>query len=178
MKNITNELVQKGLLDKFIKKDSKKPWNIFKKEEKRPEGDSEKKQDKPMILVIYGGSSEGGEASRKRKHWATFLFVGSVQAETVEKKQRRESLYFTDNDLPRGKIDFDSLVIIMDMEGTNVECIIVHTGNNVNILYKEVFDKLDIDKLRLMPTQMPRSGFTGDQVEAEDMVELDVELRM
>lgn len=33
------KLVQKGLLDKFIKKDGKKPWNIFKK-------DNNKKDDK------------------------------------------------------------------------------------------------------------------------------------
>lgn len=54
LKNIINELVQKGLVDKFIKKDIKKPWNIFKKdnkkEEKMPEGDYRKKQDKLRIL--------------------------------------------------------------------------------------------------------------------------------
>lgn len=37
----------------------------WKKEDKKPdEGSSQKKVEKPHILVIYGGPSEGGESSR------------------------------------------------------------------------------------------------------------------
>lgn len=82
LKNVIDELMRKGLLDRFMKKD-KKSWSIFRKNEKKrdkgPEENNEKK-DKPRISVIYGGSSEGGSSSRQNKHWATVSFVGAVQA--------------------------------------------------------------------------------------------------
>lgn len=64
----------------------------------------------------------------------------------------------------------------MDMEGTYVECVLFGIGSNVNILYKDVFDMLGIDKARMKPTRMSLSGFTGDKVEVEGTIELHVEL--
>lgn len=59
MKNVIKELVRKGTLDKFIKKDRKKLWNIFNKDnknDKKPNNNNpEKKPEKPRILIIYGG---------------------------------------------------------------------------------------------------------------------------
>lgn len=52
LKNVIEELVQKVLLDKFIKKDSSK------KDYKKLKGSPDKKQKTPRILVIYGGSIE------------------------------------------------------------------------------------------------------------------------
>lgn len=97
------------------------------------------------------------------KSWAKVPFVSSVRTEPVEKKQRRELLYFTDDDLPRGEGHSVSLVIEMDIEGTNVKRVLVDTSSNVNILYKEVFDKLGIDKMRLKLARMPFASFRGVQ---------------
>lgn len=169
LKNVIDEMVRNGLLDKFVKKE-KKSCNVFRKDEKKedrkPEVDARKKQDKPQILVIYGGSLEGGESSWQKKHWATVPFVISIQEGQIEKRQRREPLYFTDEDLPRGEVHSDSLVIVMDIEGVDVEHILVDTRSSVNILYKDVFEKLGVDKARLKPTRVPLLCFTGDQIKA------------
>lgn len=55
-------------MDKFIKKDGKKSWNIFKKDnnkkdDNKPDGGSKKRLEKPWILVIYWGP-KGGELLR------------------------------------------------------------------------------------------------------------------
>lgn len=47
MKIVIEELVRKGLLEKFLKKDGKKSWNIFRKYNKSdntPDKSSKKKQ--------------------------------------------------------------------------------------------------------------------------------------
>lgn len=92
-------------MENFLKKEGKKSWNIFhkdnKSEVKKPsQGTSEKKAEKLRILVIYGISSEGVELSRQRKNWAKVTFVISVRCELAKKKQSREPLYFTGDDLP------------------------------------------------------------------------------
>lgn len=63
----------------------------------------------------------------------------------------------------------------MDMEGTDVKRVFVNRGSSLNILYKDVLYKLDVDKSRLKPTRMPLSGFTRDKVEAEGTIKLVVE---
>lgn len=134
-------------MEKFIKKDRNKPWNIFKKnnkdDKKLDSKSSEKKLEK--LIVIYRGP-DGGDSSRQRKHWASVPFVGSVQAKlVVEKKRKKEPIYFTDADLLRGEIHSDSLVIKMDIEGIYVEHALVNTKSSVNVLYKEVFENLGIN---------------------------------
>lgn len=49
-------------------------------------------------------------------------------------------------------------------------------GSSVKILYKDVFEKLGIDRARLKPTPMPLVGFIEDKVEVEGTVELNIEL--
>lgn len=103
------------------------------------------------------------------------LFVGSIQAEPVEKKWKEDPIYFTDANLSNEKIHFDSLVITMDMKGTNVECILVDTESSVNILYKEIFEQLGIDPQGMKSNRTPLLGFTGDKMEAKEIVELKTE---
>lgn len=79
-------------------------------------------------------------------------FFSSVRSESIEKKQRREPLYFTDDDLPQGECHSYSLVVVIGMEGTDVEKVLVDTISSVNILYKDVLERLGIDKARLKPT--------------------------
>lgn len=65
--------------------------------------------------------------------------MGFVQTESVEKKRKNEPIYFNSADLPKGEIRSDSLVITVDMEGTDVERVLIDTGNSIKILYEEVF---------------------------------------
>lgn len=64
----------------------------------------------------------------------------------------------------------------MDIQGTDVRRILVNTRSSVNILYKEVFDWMELPRDWLRSVRTPLSGFTGDYVESEGVIELEVEL--
>lgn len=66
LKNVI-ELLQNGLLEKFIKNDGKKPWNIFKSDKKLDNKISKNKSKKSRILVIYEGSNEGYSSWQRKQ---------------------------------------------------------------------------------------------------------------
>ncbi|XP_031116497.1 uncharacterized protein LOC116020154 [Ipomoea triloba] len=186
---VIEQLIQNGELEQFVKKDERDKGKFKKNVWKRnPKGqsnapglhglsDDKAAGKKPVIHVIYGGP-EGGDSSRQRKQWARNLYVGSVHSEPREKKKRVELIFFTDEDLPiHGEAHNDSLVITMDINGTNVQRILVDTGSSVNILYFDVFTQLGLSTDQLTPIWTPLSGFTGDSIEAEGVISLNVELR-
>ncbi|XP_019182045.1 PREDICTED: uncharacterized protein LOC109177190 [Ipomoea nil] len=185
---VIEQLIQNGELDQFVKKherdEEKFKKNVWKRNPKEqskapgPHGSSDDKATgkKPVINVIYGGP-EGGDSSRQRKQWARNLYVGSVHSEPREKKKRVEPIFFTDEDLPlHGEAHSDSLVITMDINGTDVQRVLVDTGSSVNILYFDVFTRLGLTTDQLTPIWTPLSGFTGDSIKAEGVISLNVEL--
>ncbi|VFQ65252.1 unnamed protein product [Cuscuta campestris] len=133
--------------------------------------------DKEHIGMIFGGP-EGGDSAAQRKNWVRSIYVGEVSAEPARRKYpRREPIVFTDRDLPPTSEDHnDPLVITMDINGVDVARVLVDTGNSVNILYLETFQKLRLCRTQLEPLKTPLSGFTGDTVEAEGSIVLPVEL--
>ncbi|VFQ98060.1 unnamed protein product, partial [Cuscuta campestris] len=134
--------------------------------------------EKEHIGMIFGGP-EGGDSAAQRKNWVRSIYVGEVSAEPPRRKHtRREPIVFTDRDLPpTGEDHSDPLVITMDINGVDVARVLVDTGNSVNILYLETFQKHRLCRTQLEPLKTPLSGFTGDTVEAEGSIVLPVELR-
>ncbi|XP_031091051.1 uncharacterized protein LOC115996046 [Ipomoea triloba] len=164
---VNEQLIQNGELEQFVKRDErdkgklkKNVWKRNTKEQSKapgPHGSSDDKAagKKPIIHVIYG-RPEGGDSSRQRKQWARNLYVGSVHSEPREKKKRVEPIFFPDEDLPiHGEAHSDSLVITMDINGTDVQRILVDTGISVNILYFDVFTQLDLSIDQLTPHTDP-----------------------
>ncbi|XP_031120287.1 uncharacterized protein LOC116023427 [Ipomoea triloba] len=185
---IIEQLIQSGELEQFVRKDGqdkgkakKNVWRRNQKEQSKAPSPPESHDDKatgkkPVIHVIYGGP-EGGDSSRQRKQWARNLYIGSVQSELREKKKRTEPIFFTDDDLPiHGETQSDSLVVTMDINGTDVQRVLVDTGSSVNILYFDVFTRLGLSTDKLAPLRTPLSGFTGDSIEAEGIISLNVEM--
>lgn len=96
---------------------------------------------------------------------------------TARKKKKIEPITFNDNDLPTsGQAHSDSLVITMDIQGTDVQRILVDKGSSINILYDDVFRQLGLQPDQLQPIKTPLPGFTGDSIEAEGVIGLAVEL--
>ncbi|XP_031101915.1 uncharacterized protein LOC116005818 [Ipomoea triloba] len=52
----------------------------------------------------------------------------------------------------------------------------VDTGSSVNVMYLEVFRKLQLDRSELTPIRTPLSGFTGAMIHPEGVVRLPVEV--
>ncbi|XP_031108658.1 uncharacterized protein LOC116013145 [Ipomoea triloba] len=132
---------------------------------------------KPVINMIVGGP-EGGDSSSSRKAWAQQLYVGTIYGrDDGLKKVCREPILFTDEDLPRSQHPHrDALVIAMDIHGTVVRRVLVDTGSSVNILYLEVFERLGLQRNKLIPVKTPLAGFTGDSIESEGSIRLPVEI--
>ncbi|XP_019167690.1 PREDICTED: uncharacterized protein LOC109163402 [Ipomoea nil] len=135
-----------------------------------------RRQKKHTIHFIYGGPA-GGDTPTERKKWSRQLYVGEVVSLPKGKKQRREAITFSDEDLPEGPLPHrDALVIKMDINDMIVHRILVDTGSSVNVMYYDAFTKLGLPRGQLKEVRTPLSGFTGDSVETEGSVTLPVEI--
>ncbi|XP_031108522.1 uncharacterized protein LOC116012997 [Ipomoea triloba] len=198
LKRQIEELIQRGYLGQYVKRSGQGrcPANVWKKkggseppasgsrkrELDRLTKEEEKELDEPhppkkqVIHVIFGGL-EGGDTQSERKKWARNLYVGEVVRQPQEKKQRREPIIFIEDDLPDGPLPHrDALVISLDINNTIVHQVLVDTGSSVNVMYYDTFTKLGLTRKQLAPVRTPLSGFTGDSIETEGSINLEVEI--
>ncbi|XP_019189993.1 PREDICTED: uncharacterized protein LOC109184447 [Ipomoea nil] len=201
LKTQIEELIQMGYQGHFIKRPSQPQGqgrdNVWKKgsggsappnpaPRKREHGQSSEEDDKTTedsqppkklsIYVIFGGP-EGGDTQAERKKWARSLYVGEVTQAPREKKLQRESITFTDDDLPDGPLPHrDALVIKLDVNNVVVHRVLVDTGSSVNVMYYDTFVQLGLPRDQLEQVRTPLSGFTGDSIETEGSISLDVEI--
>ncbi|XP_019197209.1 PREDICTED: serine/threonine-protein kinase ATM-like [Ipomoea nil] len=75
-----------------------------------------------------------------------------------------------------GDYNAEALVVTIDIMGTDVQRVMIDTGNNVNVFYMDVFQKFKLDPIELMPIGTPLSGFTGDIIHPEGKITLPVEI--
>ncbi|XP_031106343.1 uncharacterized protein LOC116010996 [Ipomoea triloba] len=198
LKRQIEELIQRGYLGQYVKRSGQgRPLaNVWKKkggseppasgsckreldqftEEEEKELDESHPLKKQVIHVIFG-SPEGGDTQSERKKWARNLYVGEVIRQPQEKKQRREPIIFTDDDLPDGPLPHrDALVITLDINNTIIHRVLVNTWSSVNVMYYDMFTKLGLTRKQLAPVRTPLSGFTGDSIETEGSINLEVEI--
>ncbi|XP_019153682.1 PREDICTED: uncharacterized protein LOC109150221 [Ipomoea nil] len=191
-------LIQRGYLGQYMKRSrqdhAKGPDNTRKKKDgagpstsaprKRELGqlteDEEAEPDSPpkkkVIHVIFG-SPEGGDTPAERKKWARSLYIGEVVRAPHEKRTRREPITFTDDDLPDGPIPHrDALVISLELKDIIVHRVLVDTGSSVNVMYYDTFTQLGLSRKQLSQVRTPLSGFTGDSIETEGSVTLEVQI--
>ncbi|VFQ98648.1 unnamed protein product [Cuscuta campestris] len=179
VKGVIKQMIEARELDPEYLAEAKPKKNHWVRPEGQPAEQNKKKKvtaGKEHFQIIYGGP-EGGDSASQRKKWGRELYVGTVALDPRRKQTRRESITFTDRDLPAtGEDHNDPLVITMDMGGVDVSRVLVDTGSSVNILYLEAFEKLKLCRTRLEPLKTPVSGFTGDSVEAKGSILLTCEL--
>ncbi|XP_031108648.1 uncharacterized protein LOC116013134 [Ipomoea triloba] len=143
LKGLINDLLQTGELAQFIekKKKGRRGWKkFFKKSDKdKKEKDPEQDREPPP-----SGSNLVEEAN-------------------PEKRPKLEPITFTDQDLPTSAdCATEALVVTIDINGADVQRVMVDTGSSiVNVMYLEVFKKLQLDRSKLAPVRTPLSGFTG-----------------
>lgn len=129
-----------------------------------------------MIHVIFGGP-EGGNSVEERRNWARDLHVSLVEEANPEKRAKMESITFTDRNL-RSSADcaIEALVVTIDINGFDVQRVMVDTRSSVNVMYLDVFKKLQLDRSALTPIRTPLSDFTGAMIHPEGVIRLPVEV--
>ncbi|XP_031096983.1 uncharacterized protein LOC116001234 [Ipomoea triloba] len=178
-KKITGELAQ--FAEK--KKKSRREWRkYFKKDKDKKDKDPDLDREplattqKQVIHIIFG-SPEGGDTAGDRRNWARDLHFGLVEETNSEKRSKQEPIVFTDRDLPStGDCATEALVVTIDINGVDVQRVMVDMGSSVNVMYLDVFRKLQLDRSELTPVRTPLSGFTGAMIHPEGVIRVPVEV--
>ncbi|VFQ70687.1 unnamed protein product [Cuscuta campestris] len=148
--------------------------NVWRRDAQPQQQVQENPEEFPQVGVIFGGP-ETGVTSKERKEWARKVYVGSIDIGQAAKRGRREPIVFSDEDLPLIPSPHRTpLVISMAIHKFFVKRILVDTGSSVNVLYWEAAQQLGIRKEDLTKLNMPLSGFTGDIIEPEGSIKLDI----
>ncbi|XP_059434624.1 uncharacterized protein LOC132167629 [Corylus avellana] len=131
----------------------------------------------PEIHTIIGGFPGGGESGRARKAYAHQL-ESSHEVYTIGRpmKQSRRSemiIGFSDADY----VDIlhpntDTLVVTLTVANHNVHHILVDNRSSVDILYWYAFKNLNLGQEKIIPTSCPLMGFTGEQFQLVESIEL------
>ncbi|XP_042432929.1 uncharacterized protein LOC122019537 [Zingiber officinale] len=112
--------------------------------------------------MIVGGPT-GGDSNRARKAYALRPEIHVVGCS--REKAEGPKINFDPNDLERVKISHDDALIIRAVIANYIiHRIFVDIGSSMNIIFKEVFDQLQIDRNELLPMMTPLYGFMGNEV--------------
>ncbi|KAK8923701.1 hypothetical protein KSP39_PZI019443 [Platanthera zijinensis] len=115
------------------------------------------------IGAIHGGA--GIEASRKSSlHTMYRRSVGS----TSQSPPPDEKIAFSREDMPGHEDPFcDALVIQTAIEDFTVSRILVDNGSSVNVIFKRAFDSMKVEARRVLASDGPLFGFSGERKEVE-----------
>ena len=180
LKEQIEELIQKGKLQKYVKKGE---YNNLKRGNKNQSEFTSRSDDRPHpspqdvigeIKTIAGGPLNGGSFRSLKK--ASQRQVNSVHM-ILPLKQRQ-----TDQDMSFNEADTrgvrqphnDLLVIMLNIEGFNTKRILVDNGSSAGIIYLPAFQQLKLDEKRLRPFESPLVSFNGDKVYPKGIVTLTV----
>ncbi|KAL5540991.1 hypothetical protein UlMin_042564 [Ulmus minor] len=70
----------------------------------------------------------------------------------------------------------DAIVVTLRITGQKVFRILVDNGSSADILFKSTFNKMNLVGVKIEPTTSSLSGFTGDSISSEGILNLPVEL--
>ncbi|KAL5556509.1 hypothetical protein UlMin_038745 [Ulmus minor] len=70
----------------------------------------------------------------------------------------------------------DAIVVTLRIAGRKVFRILVDNGSSADILFKSTFNRMNLVGVKIEPTASSLSGFTGDSISSEGILNLPVEL--
>ncbi|KAL5566413.1 hypothetical protein UlMin_029577 [Ulmus minor] len=130
------------------------------------------------------GGPATGETNRARKNYArqsrTDSFPHQVNLTGHKEKIPRLSddpIIFTESEA-RGlwHPHTDAIVVTLRIAGRKVFRILVDNGSSADILFKSTFNRMNLVGVKIEPTASSLSGFTGDSISSEGILNLPVKL--
>jgi hypothetical protein len=171
LRDIIEELVKAGHLDKYMERRSTKEESSSKKilswspKKNSHEKGKAKKSAHHVINTISGGFSGGGESNTDRKRYLRQVnhvteLMGEVSFPKIPE------LSFSEKD-SEGVVphDNDPLVIQVHILGWDLKRVLMDTGNSANIMYWDAFAGMKLTTEQLHPYSGTLVGFSGEQVE-------------
>ncbi|XP_074588952.1 uncharacterized protein LOC141844874 [Curcuma longa] len=121
--------------------------------------------------MIFGGSTDGDSHRTRRAH------CRSLETYGVEVCKTGPLIHFGPQDLAGVSTPHDdALVIRATIANYNVGRVFVDTGSSVNVLYKEAFAQMQIDRHELHPMSTALFGFSGHEVQPLGQINLPLSL--
>ncbi|XP_075653600.1 uncharacterized protein LOC142623992 [Castanea sativa] len=180
LKGQIEELIQKGKLQKYVKKGESGRFREVDKSQRESSSKNEIRPSQPQqdvigeISTIAGGPFMGGSYKSLKK--ACQRQVNSVHMEPLLKQRRtNQDIFFSEEDA-RGvrQPHNDPLVITLTIEGFNTKRILVDNGSSADIMYLPAFQQLNLNPGRLRPFDSPLVSFSGDRVYPKGIMTLKV----
>lgn len=128
-----------------------------------------------MIMPITGGSSLDFENKRQRRDY--FRQVHSILSEgpTIKTIWSHMPITFLEQEVNlKSYPHTDAMVIEANINGWTIGKILVDTGSSADIIFSSTFDRMNLDRRLLQPTEIPLIGFGGKRVNALGKISLPI----
>ncbi|XP_023873740.1 uncharacterized protein LOC111986342 [Quercus suber] len=178
LKEQIEELIQRGKLQKFVKRDHQPRPSA---EDKNQDDVKDDRRDHPKqvmgeIRTTIGRPVLGG--SYKSLKTTYYRQVNNVHMKHPSQKYRRsydDDITFSKWDASGIKQPYDDpLVIILEVEGFATRRVLVDNGSLADIMYMTAYQKLKLDPKRLRSFNSPLVSFSGDKIYPRGIVTLSI----
>ncbi|XP_074588097.1 uncharacterized protein LOC141843999 [Curcuma longa] len=136
-----------------------------------PQGAPDNAAYRDNINMIFRGSTDGDSHRARRAH------CRSLETYGVEVCKTGPLIHFGPQDLAGVSTPHDDALVIRATIGNyNVGRVFVDTGSSVNVLYKEAFAQMQIDRHELRPMSTALFRFSGHEVQPLGQINLPLSL--
>ncbi|KAL5571187.1 hypothetical protein UlMin_020784 [Ulmus minor] len=179
LKDEVERLIQRGQLREYVRGANQQP-----RQPAQPVARPQQQDNHDLEVRTIMGGPATGETNRARKNYArqsrTDPFPHQVNLTGHKEKIPRLSddpIVFTESEA-RGlwHPHTDAIVVTLRIAGRKVFRILVDNGSSADILFKSTFNRMNLVGVKIKPTASSLSGFTGDSISSEGILNLPVEL--
>ncbi|KAL5550050.1 hypothetical protein UlMin_000226 [Ulmus minor] len=179
LKDEVERLIQRGQLREFVRGANQQP-----RQPAQPVARPQQQENHDLEVRTIMGGPATGETNRARKNYArqsrTDPFPHQVNLTGHKEKipcLSVDPIIFTESEA-RGlwHPHTDAIVVTLRIAGRKVFRILVDNGSSADILFKSTFNRMNLIGVKIEPIASSLSGFTGDSISSEGILNLPVEL--
>ncbi|KAL5554142.1 hypothetical protein UlMin_041543 [Ulmus minor] len=180
LKDEVERLIQRGQLREFVRGANQQP-----RQPAQPVARPQQQENHDLEVRTIMGGPATGETNRAKKNYArqsrTDPFPHQVNLTGHKEKipcLSDDHIIFTESEA-RGlwHPHTDAIVVTLRIAGRKVFRILVDNGSSADILFKSTFNRMNLVGVKIEPTASSLSGFTGDSISSEGILNLPVEIR-
>ncbi|KAL5580084.1 hypothetical protein UlMin_012526 [Ulmus minor] len=177
LKDEVERLIQRGQLREYVRGANQQP-----RQPAQPVARPQPQDNHDLEVRTIMGGPAIGETNRARKNYArqsrTDPFPHQVNLTGHKEKIPRLSddpIIFTESEA-RGlwHPHTDAILVTLRIAGRKVFRILVDNGSSTDILFKSTFNRMNLVGVKIEPTASSLSGFTGDSISSEGILNLPV----